>query len=183
VIRIDLPATVVPAGRTVRTTDSTRAAAPPATARARAASGLRLRSGARIHLEARGPERIALLGANGSGKTTLLRTLLGELVPVEGAVRVAVPVRYLPQRLDVLDDDLTVVENVRAVAPSATDQAIRARLRFLLRGADADRPAGTLSGGERFRATLAALLLAEPAPQLLLLDEPTNSLDLPASTA
>jgi ATPase subunit of ABC transporter with duplicated ATPase domains len=38
-----------------------------------------------------------------------------------------------------------------------------------------------LPGGERFRATLAALLLAEPAPQLLLLDEPTNSLDL-AST-
>ena len=54
-------------------------------------------------------------------------------------------------------------------------------LGFHFRGGRADQIVGTLSGGERFRATLAALMLAEPAPQLLLLDEPTNSLDIASS--
>jgi ATPase subunit of ABC transporter with duplicated ATPase domains len=135
--------------------------------------------GVSLDLDVRGPERIALVGANGAGKTTLLRTLVGELAPVAGEVEPAVPLRYLPQRLDVLDDSLSVVGNVARFAPSATDNEIRARLaRFLFRGARADQQAATLSGGERFRAALAALMLAEPAPQLLLLDEPTNNLDL-----
>jgi len=86
---------------------------------------------------------------------------------------------YLPQRLDILDDSLTVIDNVRAAAPAASVNEVRAGLaRFLFRGARADQVAGTLSGGERFRAVLAALLLAQPPPQLLLLDEPTNSLDM-----
>ncbi|NUR92430.1 MAG: ABC-F family ATP-binding cassette domain-containing protein, partial [Nonomuraea sp.] len=119
----------------------------------------------------RGPERIALLGPNGSGKTTLLRRI------VEHGAQV--PVRYLPQRLDLLDDSLSIMDNVRAMAPAASVNEVRARLaRFLFRGERADQPVGTLSGGERFRATLAALLSADPPPQLLLLDEPTNNLDL-----
>ena len=65
------------------------------------------------------------------------------------------------------------------LAPTVENQERRSRLaRFLFRGRAADQPVSTLSGGERFRATLAALLLAEPPPQLLMLDEPTNNLDL-----
>ncbi|GHB09392.1 ABC-F family ATP-binding cassette domain-containing protein [Streptomyces chryseus] len=141
--------------------------------------GLRYGAGVPGEFEVRGPERIALTGRNGAGKTTLLRTITGELEPVSGEAVAHVPLRFLPQRLDVLDDGLTVAENVARFAPSATNNAVRAGLaRFLFKGARADQPAGTLSGGERFRATLAALLLAEPAPQLLLLDEPTNNLDM-----
>lgn len=144
-------------------------------------SDLELAYGARVQgsFEVRGPERIALVGRNGAGKTTLLRTLAGDLEPVSGEASVHLPMRFLPQRLDVLDDELSVVENVARFAPDATDNRIRARLaHFLFRGARADRAAGTLSGGERFRAALASLLLAEPAPQLLMLDEPTNNLDM-----
>ncbi len=161
-IRIDLPRTAVPAGRTVLTLDR-----------------VRLPYGVSADLEVRGAERIALVGRNGSGKTTLLRTIAGELQALEGEISTPVPLRHLPQRLDLLDDTLSVVGNVKVFAPAAGDNAIRARLaRFLFRGARAEQRAATLSGGERFRATLAALLLADPPPQLLLLDEPTNNLDL-----
>ncbi|OLT35725.1 ABC transporter [Actinomadura sp. CNU-125] len=165
-IRVELPATRVPAGRTVLTVTGLSAPEPePATL---------------TELIVRGPERIGLVGPNGSGKTTLLRALAGGPAPDGTNVKIGVDgVRYLPQRLDVLDDALSVVENVRAHAPSASVTEIRSGLaRFLFRGARAERPAGTLSGGERFRAVLASLLLAEPAPRLLLLDEPTNNLDM-----
>ncbi|MEU3599043.1 ATP-binding cassette domain-containing protein [Streptomyces sp. NPDC006798] len=163
-IRIELPYTTVHPGREVLRL-----------------SELRLAYGTEVRgvLDIRGPERIALVGRNGAGKTTLLRTIAGELAPVSGEAETLVPLRFLPQRLDVLDDELSVVGNVARVAPDATANRIRARLaRFLFKGAKADQLAGTLSGGERFRAALASLLLAEPAPQLLLLDEPTNNLDM-----
>ena len=149
-IRVALPETAVPTGRMV----------------------LELPASPRP-IALRGPERVALTGPNGAGKTTLLEGIAAGTVPFRLA-----QVGYLRQRLDELDDSSSVLDNVRAAAPNRSVNEVRAQLaRFLLRGAQAERPVGQLSGGERFRVALARILLADPAPQLLLLDEPTNSLD------
>ncbi|GIM88279.1 ABC-F family ATP-binding cassette domain-containing protein [Paractinoplanes toevensis] len=163
-IVIDLPDTAVPAGRTLFEGD-----------------GLRVRDVFRdLDLTIRGPERIALTGVNGSGKTTLLRLISGDLTPDAGHMRrTEGRIAYLSQRLDLLDDDLSVAENLAREAPTLPDRERMNRLaRFLFRGDQAHLPVRVLSGGERLRATLACVLCAEPAPQLLLLDEPTNNLDL-----
>lgn len=155
-IRVDLPDTrLYPGQEVIELTDA------------------RLACGPTVSLRISGPERIALTGRNGAGKTTLLHRIVAE--------QPKVPWRMLPQRLDIFDEERTVFENVAATAPHATAERIRAQLaRFLFRGTDADVAASALSGGERLRAALAMLLLADPAPKLLLLDEPTNNLDLPS---
>ncbi|MEE1821557.1 ABC-F family ATP-binding cassette domain-containing protein [Streptomyces sp. BE20] len=169
-LSLDLPDTQVPAGRNLFLGE-----------------GLQVRHAGRpvfadggVHLNVRGPERIALTGPNGAGKSTLLRLVIGDLAPDDGRItRNDGRIAYLSQRLDLLDLDRTVAENFAAFAPERPE-ADRMNLlaRFLFRGARAHLPVGVLSGGERLRATLACVLCAEPAPHLLLLDEPTNNLDL-----
>ncbi|MFF4986046.1 ABC-F family ATP-binding cassette domain-containing protein [Streptosporangium saharense] len=169
-ITLELPGTDVPAGRTVFLGE-----------RMQVSYGERpLFAGHGLDLTVRGPERIALTGANGGGKSTLLRIVNGDLTPQGATVsRAEGRIAYLSQRLDLLEAESTVAENLAAFAP-AMPQAERMNLlaRFLFRGPRAHLPVGVLSGGERLRATLACVLYAEPAPQLLLLDEPTNNLDL-----
>ncbi|MEV6038821.1 ABC-F family ATP-binding cassette domain-containing protein [Nonomuraea sp. NPDC052116] len=165
-ITLELPGTNVPAGRTVFHGEHLHA------------RGLFAEPG--VDLTVRGPERIALTGPNGAGKSTLLRLISGDLAPDGGTTRRADGrVAYLSQRLDLLDVERTVAENLAAFAPRRPEaERMNLLARFLFRGARAHLPVGVLSGGERLRATLACVLCADPAPQLLLLDEPTNNLDL-----
>jgi ATPase subunit of ABC transporter with duplicated ATPase domains len=163
VLALDLPDTEVPAGRVVF-----------------AGSGLASRVFDGLDIDIRGPERIALTGGNGVGKSTLLRIVSGDLEPDAGAVqRGDGRIGYLSQRLDLLDERMSVADSVAAYAPGLSVTRRRHLLaQFLFRGDRIDLPIGALSGGERLRATLACVLFAEPAPHLLLLDEPTNNLDL-----
>jgi ATPase subunit of ABC transporter with duplicated ATPase domains len=167
-IVLDLPGTNVPAGRTVFLGTRMQVRY----------GGHAVFAGDGADLTIRGPERIALTGPNGSGKSTLLRVINGELAAGETR-RADGRVAYLSQRLDLLDLDRTVAENLAAFAPGmAAPERMNLLARFLFRGSRVHLPVGVLSGGERLRATLACVLCAEPAPQLLLLDEPTNNLDL-----
>ncbi|MBP2474329.1 ATPase subunit of ABC transporter with duplicated ATPase domains [Crossiella equi] len=163
---LTLPATNVPAGRTVFQGERIRVR--------------ELFSGEGVSLSVRGPERIALTGGNGVGKSTLLRVVGGQLAPEGGLMhRAEGRIAYLSQRLDVLDPSRTVLESLRHAAPEMPEsERMHLLARFLFRGDRVHLPVGVLSGGELLRATLVCVLCAEPAPQLLLLDEPTNNLDL-----
>jgi len=133
-------------------------------------------------ISVQGPERIALTGRNGIGKTLLLETLThaqNNSARATQAIRHTEHIGYLPQRLDHLDDDRTILDTVRAAAPHTPTGDLRTNLaRFLFRADTIHRRVGDLSGGERFRVALAQVLLADPPNQLLVLDEPTNNLDL-----
>ncbi len=125
--------------------------------------------------------RVVILGLNGAGKTTMLRLLAGVEVPDSGEV---VPghglkIGYYAQEHETIDTERTVVENLRSAAPQMDDTQVRSVLgSFLFSGADADKPARVLSGGEKTRLALAILVVS--SANVLLLDEPTNNLD-PAS--
>ena len=133
-----------------------------------------------------GPEHLRITGANGSGKTMLLNAIAhandpSYRSPVPPAYRVLHRLgnaAYLPQRIT-LDPERTLLETVQRANPGASEQHLRDQLaRLLFRRESVHQRIGELSGGGRFRAALATVLLADPVPQLLLLDEPTNNLDI-----
>ena len=137
------------------------------------------------HLILSGPEHLRITGANGSGKTTLLEAIAHAKdpeyrSPMQPAYRVdyCIEGAYIPQRIT-LDPQLTLLQSVQRANLGVSEQHLRDQLaRLLFRRESVHHKTGELSGGERFRAAVAQVLLADPVPQLLMLDEPTNNLDI-----
>ena len=122
-------------------------------------------------------QRMAVVAPNGAGKTTLLETLIGERPPARGRVTIGhrVSPAYFSQHGEDLRDDLTVVETVLAGSDLTPTQARTLLGGFLFSGEAAGARVERLSGGERRRLSLVALIAR--GGNLLVLDEPTNHLD------
>ncbi|MDR0942728.1 MAG: ATP-binding cassette domain-containing protein [Holosporales bacterium] len=130
--------------------------------------------------------KIAIIGANGIGKTTLLRTIVGEIPLLTGEMSVGSNVSigyYTQSQIDILDPELDALENVLQLTDNTVNyQQARGVLGCLLiTQDDAKKRVKVLSGGEKSKVIIAALLARRN--NFLILDEPTNHLDMSSTEA
>lgn len=132
-----------------------------------------------LTLRVRAGDRVALIGPNGVGKSTLIKIIVGEELPDTGFIRYGsnVDIGYYDQHQSTLHADKTALDEIWDRFPQMEQSNVRGALgMFLFTGDDVFKPIHTLSGGEKGRVALTALMLRKD--NLLLLDEPTNHLDM-----
>jgi len=125
-------------------------------------------------------DKIAVVGVNGAGKSTFLKVLAGKTTPTTGMAKIGASVKigYFSQHsMDLLDSEKTIFETIQEALPRAGIGVIKSLCgAFLFSGDDVEKKIAQLSGGEKSRVVLAAIL-GQPI-NFLILDEPTNHLDI-----
>ena len=124
-------------------------------------------------------DKIGLVGKNGSGKTTILKSMVGEISPVKGEIKLGsnTEVSYFDQELSDLDPEATVLDSIWQLDPLVEIGKIRSYLaRYGFTGEDVLKPVRALSGGEKTKLSLGKILY-HPA-NFIIFDEPTNHLDI-----
>lgn len=132
-----------------------------------------------ISLVVRRGESVALIGPNGVGKSTMVKSIVGELVPLNGHIDIGnrVQVGYFSQEHEELHDQWQVVDEIINNYNFTEEKARNVLGSFLFKGDDVFKLVRDLSGGERARLALLKLFLQ--GDNFLILDEPTNHLDVP----
>jgi len=150
---------------------------------AKSYGGLRLFSGLSFILK-RG-EKMAIVGPNGAGKSTLLKILAGREHADDGQVIIGhnVKTAYFAQHQALeLDHERSILENLRQRCPNLSETKLRTIAgTFMFSEDDVHKKIYVLSGGEKSRVALAAIMAT--GANLLLLDEPTNHLDMVSQEA
>lgn len=131
-----------------------------------------------IKLELLKGQKVALIGANGSGKSTLLKTVLGELQPLSGSVKIGnrVKIGYFSQSYERLKNEETLLDNFLREYGFTIEQTRSLLGGMLFHGDEVFKKIGDLSGGQKARLVLLKLVL--DGANFLVLDEPTNHLDI-----
>lgn len=130
------------------------------------------------NLDVRYGEKIGIVGNNGSGKSTIIKTIMGEIQPITGNVKIgdSVKIGYIPQEIQFEDDNYTILKEFRK---SFTGEETRARAilsKFMFNADNVFKRVGSLSGGEKVRLQLACLMQQET--NCIIMDEPTNHIDI-----
>lgn len=118
--------------------------------------------------------KIALIGPNGCGKSTLIKMIIDH----DPSIKIAhgAKIGYFSQNMSILDDDLSIIENVMSTSVHTENFARLLLARLLFRGNSIYKKVGVLSGGEQVKVSFAKIILQDI--NLLILDEPTNYLDI-----
>lgn len=134
---------------------------------------------AKVSLDMKRGEKIAVIGGNGIGKSTLLKTLVGMLEPLCGSFKYGVNVQigYFDQQMAQYTSNKKVIDDYWDEFPTLTETQVRNDLgAFLFTGEDVFKEVSMLSGGEKVRLALAKIF--KTGPNFLILDEPTNHMDM-----
>ena len=128
----------------------------------------------KTNFQVQGGDKLAIIGANGSGKTTLVKKIINQELGI--TLSPSVKIGYFAQNLSILDNEKTILENVKE-SSNQNETLIRtvlARMHFF--DDDVYKSVKVLSGGERVKVALSKVFLSNV--NMLVLDEPTNFLDL-----
>ena len=124
--------------------------------------------------------KVAVIGTNGIGKSTLLKTIVKQIPLISGQLSFGNNLKigyYAQNQIDTLNPELNAVDNLLSLVPDINIQQARTVLgNLLITSEDINRPIAVMSGGEKSKIAIAALLISKN--NFILLDEPTNHLDM-----